>query len=547
MEVLLVLLVLAFPVVAIVGLVIAVGTRTELRTLQAQFEAFRKDRPQAPAAAAAASRRPAPEPLQAPPSLAPPPSHVDEPPRAAPPTLPPPQQVSAPARPTEPPPAAIPADPVVAPRPAASVPPVAPPPPPPPEPPKPAEPQISFEERLGTQWTVWVGGVALALGGFFLVRYSIEQGWFGPGMRIFLGAVMALVLIAAGEWARRKENSNDIGSVPSAHIPSILTAAGTAVAYADVWAAYALYEFIGAGAAFVLLGVVALGTLAAALVHGPALAGLGLVGAYVTPLIVSTGKPNFWALYIYLAVVTAAAFMLARARMWRWLAFTAVAFSVFWTLPGPRLAASHRRRGALLPRGRGLCAGRCIHRVRAAVRTGRRGRQVRPGVDAFAGGLSVRRAADRADEPARHAGADGVRCAHRGDGGDRLADRGGGRRIATGGRDGRAGVPALLRRTSISKPCSARAGRPRSAARDLHPASRARRGLRRAVRRRRVPGARTFQEARRYRCCGRPARCSCRSRSWLRCISASTSSSSRSRSPPSPCCSPHCLRSPPRC
>jgi uncharacterized membrane protein len=193
---------------------------------------------------------------------------------------------------------------------------------------------MGFEERLGTQWTVWVGGVALALGGFFLVRYSIEQGWFGPGMRIILGGLLALVLIAAGEWARRKENLSGIGGVPAAHIPSILTAAGTAVAYADIYAAFALYQFIGAATAFVLLGIVALATLAAALLHGPALAGLGLVGAYVTPLIVSTDKPNFWALYIYLAVVTAAAFALARARMWRWLAITAVAFGVFWTLPG---------------------------------------------------------------------------------------------------------------------------------------------------------------------------------------------------------------------
>ena len=37
--------------------------------------------------------------------------------------------------------------------------------------------------------------------------------------------------------------------------------------------------------AFVLLGLVALATLAAALVHGPGLAGLGLIGAYVTPLL----------------------------------------------------------------------------------------------------------------------------------------------------------------------------------------------------------------------------------------------------------------------
>ena len=69
-----------------------------------------------------------------------------------------------------------------------------------------------------------------------------------------------------------------------------------------------------------LLGIVALGTLAAALLHGPALAGLGLVGAFITPLLVSTEAPNYWALYLYLAVVTAAAFALARMRLWRWLA-----------------------------------------------------------------------------------------------------------------------------------------------------------------------------------------------------------------------------------
>src|SRR5690606_39181861 len=82
------------------------------------------------------------------------------------------------------------------------------------------------------------------------------------------------------------------------------------------------------------LGIVALATLAAALLHGPALAGLGVVGAYATPLIVSSGQANFWALYLYLAVVTAAAFALARVRLWRWLALTAVGLGFFWTLPG---------------------------------------------------------------------------------------------------------------------------------------------------------------------------------------------------------------------
>ena len=165
-----------------------------------------------------------------------------------------------------------------------------------------------FEERIGTRWVVWIGGLTLALGGFFMVRYSIEAGLLGPGVRTLLGGAFALALLAAGEWTRRKESVSAIEALPIANIPAILTAAGTAVAFATVYAAYALYDFLAPATAFVLLGLVALGTLAAALLHGPALAGLGVAAAFVTPILVSSEKPDFWALYIYLAIVTAAAF-----------------------------------------------------------------------------------------------------------------------------------------------------------------------------------------------------------------------------------------------
>ena len=212
--------------------------------------------------------------------------------------------------------------------------PVAEPVPHPPSPtPPPVKAKASLEERFGTQWAVWAGGIALALGGFFLVRYSIEQGWFGPAQRVLLAGLVALALIGAGEWTRRREIKTGIVGLAKAHIPSVLTAAGTAIAYADVYAAYALYGFIGPAVAFVLLGIVALLTLTAALLHGPALAGLGLIGAFATPLIVATEAPNYWALYLYLAFVTAAAFALARAKLWRWLAIAAIAASVAWMLP----------------------------------------------------------------------------------------------------------------------------------------------------------------------------------------------------------------------
>jgi len=136
--------------------------------------------------------------------------------------------------------------------------------PPPPLP----QPGPGFEERIGTRWVVWVGGLTLALGGFFMVRYSIDAGLLGPGVRTLLGGAFALALLAAGEWTRRKESISAIEALPIANIPAVLTAAGTAVAFATVYAAYALYDFLAPATAFILLGMVALGTLAAALLHG---------------------------------------------------------------------------------------------------------------------------------------------------------------------------------------------------------------------------------------------------------------------------------------
>ena len=275
----LVALALAFPVIAVVALVKVLGFGSLLQRLELRVLAL--ERHLAPAVVS---------PVQAEPQPAPPP------PQAAAPVEPPPPP-SAPPAPSPPQPTSVPPAPV---------------PRPPPLPPAP----IGFEERFGTRWVVWIGGLALALGGIFLVRYTIQQGLIGPGVRIILGALLALGLVAAGEWSRRAENLSGLPGLPSAHIPSILTAAGTTVGYATVYAAYALYGFLPPAVAFILLGVVALLTLAAALLHGPALAGLGVVGAYLAPLLVASAKPDYWSLYVYIAVVTAAAFALARFRLW---------------------------------------------------------------------------------------------------------------------------------------------------------------------------------------------------------------------------------------
>ena len=200
----------------------------------------------------------------------------------------------------------------------------------------------SLEEAFGTRWTVWVGGLALALGALLLVRYSIEAGYFGPGARVAFGLLLAAALVAGGEYLRRKEAADKkeaadqpaeaTGVFAVASIPAMLTAAGTVAAFGAIYAAHAVYGFIGAGPAFVALGATGIACMFASALHGPALAGVGLVGAFLAPMLVDSDNPSPWPVVLYLAVLTAAAYGLARLRIWLWLAIAAAGGAALWSL-----------------------------------------------------------------------------------------------------------------------------------------------------------------------------------------------------------------------
>ncbi|KRB31971.1 MULTISPECIES: DUF2339 domain-containing protein [Mesorhizobium] len=207
----------------------------------------------------------------------------------------------------------------------------------------PGKPDI--ETALGTRWAVWVGGIALALGGLFLIRYTIEAGIFGPGVRLTMAAVLGLVLVAGGEFIRRTGFKVPVQGVAGAYIPAILTAAGAFILFGTVYAAHGIYGFIGPALAFTLLGAIGVATIAAALVHGQALAGIGLVGAMVTPVLIASQAPNPWALFGYLAIVLAATGVIARLRDWKALMAAAFFGTGIWTIlymtdaPGVNLPA----------------------------------------------------------------------------------------------------------------------------------------------------------------------------------------------------------------
>ncbi|QEL26912.1 DUF2339 domain-containing protein (plasmid) [Bosea sp. F3-2] len=191
-----------------------------------------------------------------------------------------------------------------------------------------------IEETIGSRWAVWIGGIALAFGGLFLIRYSIEAGMFGPGVRLLMGATFAVLLAAASEYLRRTEAPLPF-QVPSnaltANIPAILAGVSVLAGFGVVFAAHAIYGFIGPTPAFVLMALIGLAALGASVIHGPALGLFGLIGSYATPLLISSTAPAFASLSLFITFVTATAFLLHIRRPSTLLTLAAVSGHAAWT------------------------------------------------------------------------------------------------------------------------------------------------------------------------------------------------------------------------
>lgn len=195
-----------------------------------------------------------------------------------------------------------------------------------------AKPKESFESRIGARWAVWVGGIALALGGIFMVKYSIEAGLLSPAVRLSLAAVFGLVLMAVGEFVRRRTLPVIANAFQNAMIPGVLTAAGAITLFAVTYVSYEFYGYFGPLTAFVLLAAVSFATIGLSLLHGQALAGLGLLASLVTPALVATEEPSAWGLFGFLSVAWLATFAAARIRRWQVVPALANAGMALWAV-----------------------------------------------------------------------------------------------------------------------------------------------------------------------------------------------------------------------
>ena len=226
-----------------------------------------------------------------------------------------------------------------------------------------ASPARDVEKALASRWFVWAGGIAVALGGLLFVKYAHDAGLIPPMARVIIGLLAAAALIYAGEWARKRG-----GDIAKGYIPAALSAAGLVIAFGVLYAAYALYGILSAAICFPLLVAVGLGALWLSRRQGPLIAALGLLGAFVAPMLVPSDNPSAIGFFAYLAVIVAASLYELRDRPWWWLGYAAVAGASLWALlwingfgvsplwPVGVFGLFLGVASALIPRGKGILA-----------------------------------------------------------------------------------------------------------------------------------------------------------------------------------------------
>jgi len=262
---------LVVPILALIALARVTALRAEMQALRSELERLRRR---------VGGEQPEPAPAPAPPAW--PPAAPVPPPAAAPvSSASPPSPASAPSAT----PAPLFAGPLAAPS-------------PPPD----------FATIVGPRLLVGTGALAFVVFVGLFVKYAWENDWIGPAGRVLCGAVFGLVLVTLGVRLLAREY-RPLGQG--------LAGAGLASLYISAYGAHGFYDLVSrevAGAFMVAITVSAV--LLAARLPARLLATLAWIGAYLTPVLLSTGEDRAVSLFLFLLVLDAGALVLDRWRPW---------------------------------------------------------------------------------------------------------------------------------------------------------------------------------------------------------------------------------------
>jgi len=176
-----------------------------------------------------------------------------------------------------------------------------------------AIPPIDWEQFMGVKLFAWLGGLGLFLGVAFFVKYSFEHDLIPPEVRVALGFLVGLSLLLLG--VRLAGKRYDVTG-------QTLCATGVVILYAVTFACRSVYHFpvFAVIPTFLLMALItATAFLLAVRLDALVVAMLGMLGGFLTPVLLSTGQDNPLGLFGYVALLDIGLIAVALHRRWHFL------------------------------------------------------------------------------------------------------------------------------------------------------------------------------------------------------------------------------------
>ena len=167
----------------------------------------------------------------------------------------------------------------------------------------------NFEERVGKRWMTWAGALVVILGVGFFVKYAIDQAWLNEVARDSIGIGFGALLVCLGaRFASKKMTALGQG----------LMGCGLGILYMSVYTAYGYHawmpQWIACGA---LVLVSAAGISLSVVFDALPVSVIAILGGFLTPLMVSTGRDERDLLFAYLLLLDVSVLGVAFFKRWR--------------------------------------------------------------------------------------------------------------------------------------------------------------------------------------------------------------------------------------
>lgn len=172
-----------------------------------------------------------------------------------------------------------------------------------------AEVKEMVETKVTGKLFAVIGIIAIVFGVGFFLKYAFENNLIGETGRVILGILGGLALLTLGDFLSRKETYRQYSF--------FLSGGGLALLYLSIYGAFNFYHLIAPTPAFIFMALISAGGTALALKqNSPEVAGLSLIGGFLTPFLVSTGADNQLALMSYILILDLGFLALSGFKKW---------------------------------------------------------------------------------------------------------------------------------------------------------------------------------------------------------------------------------------